>query len=192
MPEEAGDPAPAPEAADPAPPPLLRLPLQPQPRLPMTLAADAPSLVAGMLKHAEAALSRIEIMQLEAHPSVSPQACMLEVPVRDGDGFDVLQVRIEQDAEAAQAAAEPNWTLGFTLDPPNLGAVHGQIRLHGAQVNVDLWAKNEAGAAALEEQASVLSRLLEGSGLQLVQLRVRRGTPLRHTGLGRTLLEARA
>lgn len=189
---ELADPSPAAQAADPAPPPLLRLPLQPQPRLPMTLAADVPDLAAGMLKHAEAALSRIEIMQLEAHPSVSPQACMLEVPVRDGDGFDVLQVRIEQDAEAAQTAAEPNWTLGFTLDPPGLGAVHGQIRLRGAQVNVDLWAKNEAGAAALEEQTSVLSRLLESSGLQLGQLRVRQGTPLRHTGLGRTLLEARA
>lgn len=179
-------------AADPAPPPLLRLPLQPQPRLPMTLAANAPDLAAGMLKHAEAALSRIEIMQLEAHPSASPQACMLEVPVRNGDGFDVLQVRIEQEAEAAEVAAEPNWTLGFTLEPPGLGAVQGQIRLRGSQVHVDLWAQHDAGAAALEEQTSVLSRLLEGSGLQLVQLRVRQGTPIRHTGLGRTLLEARA
>ena len=179
-------------AADPTPPPLLRLPPQPQPRLPMSLASDVPTLAAGMLKHAEAALSRIEIMQLEAHPSASPQACMLEVPVRDGDGFDVLQVRIEQDAEAAQAMAEPNWTLGFTLDPPGLGPVHGQIRLRGAQVNVDLWAQQDAGVDALEQQTSVLSRLLEGSGLQLGQLRVRQGTPLRHTGLGRTLLEARA
>lgn len=191
-PAKAADPPPAAKAADPAPPPLLRLPLQPQARLPATLASDAPALAVGMLKHAEAALSRIEIMQLEAHPSVSPQACMLEVPVRDGDGFDVLQVRIEQDGEAAQAAAEPNWTLGFTLDPPGLGAVQGQIRLRGAQVNVDLWAQHDAGAAALEEQTSVLSRLLEDVGLQLGQLRVRHGTPVRHTGLGRTLLEARA
>jgi hypothetical protein len=192
VPAKAGDPPPAAKAADPAPPPLLRLPLQPQARLPATLASDAPALALGMLRHAQAALSRIEIMQLEAHPSVSPQACMLEVPVRDGDGFDVLQVRIEQDGEAAQTAAEPNWTLGFTLDPPGLGAVHGQIRLRGAQVNIDLWAQHDAGAAALEEETSVLSRLLEDSGLQLGQLRVRHGTPVRHTGLGRTLLEARA
>jgi flagellar hook-length control protein FliK len=190
--EAAGEPVATGKPADPSPPPLLRLPLQPQSRLPATLASDVPALAAGMLKHAEAALSRIEIMQLEAHPSASPQACMLEVPVRDGEGFDVLQVRIEQDAEAAQAAAEPNWTLGFTLDPPGLGPVHGQIHLRGAQVNVDLWAQHDAGVAALEEQTSVLSRLLAGSGLQLGQLRVRQGTPLRHTGLGRTLLEALA
>lgn len=191
-PAETGEPLVTGKAADPPPPPLLRLPLQPQARLPVTLASDAPTLAAGMLKHAEAALSRIEIMQLEAHPSASPQACMLEVPVRDGEGFDVLQVRIEHDAEAAQSAAEPNWTLGFTLDPPGLGPVHGQIRLRGAQVNVDLWAQHDTGVAALEEQTLALSRLLEGSGLQLGQLRVRQGTPLRHTGLGRTLLEARA
>ena|SRR5690348_134842 len=189
---ETGEPLASGRAADPPPPPLLRLPLQPQPRMPVTLASDVPTLAAGMLKHAEAALSRIEIMQLEAHPSASPQACMLEVPVRDGEGFDVLQVRIEQDAEAAQTAAEPDWTLGFTLDPPGLGPVHGQIRLRGAQVNVDLWVQRDAGVDALEQQTAVLSRLLEGSGLQLGQLRVRQGTPLRHTGLGRTLLEARA
>lgn len=192
VPPLAGMADPPPPTGDPAPPPLLRLPLQPQARLPLPAAADAASVANGMLQHAEAALSRIEIMQLEAHPSVSPQACMLEVPVRDGSGFDVLQVRIEQDGEAGQGAAPPDWTLGFTLDPPALGAVQGRVRLRGSQVNVDLWASHDAGVAALEEQTAVLARLLEGSGLVLAQLRVRQGTPIRHTGLGRSLLEARA
>jgi hypothetical protein len=38
----------------------------------------------------------------------------------------------------------------------------------------------------------VLSQLLEGSGLRLAQLRIRQGSPMRHTGLGHSLLEARA
>lgn len=174
------------------PPPLLQLPLQPQARLPAPLALDALTLASGMLKHAEAALSRIEIMQLEAHPTASPQAWMVEIPVRDDDGFDVLQLRFEQESSNGQADATPQWTLGFTLEPPGLGAIHGQIRLHGAQVNVDLWAEHAGAVQALEEQTSVLSQLLEGSGLELVQLRVRQGTPLRHTGMARSLLEARA
>ncbi len=178
-------------AAD-TPPPLLQLPLQPQARLPALVESDAFTLAAGMLKHVQAALSRIEIMQLEAHPSASPQAWMIEVPVRDDDGFDVLQLRFEEEAGGDQADAASQWTLGFTLDPPGLGAIHGQIRLRGVQVNVDLWAQHDAAVLALEEQTSVLSQLLEGSGLQLAQLRVRQGTPLRHTGFGRTLLEASA
>ncbi|MGH8214397.1 MAG: flagellar hook-length control protein FliK [Rhodanobacteraceae bacterium] len=185
---------PVPETAEAPPPPLLRLPLQPQPRLPATPATDALALAGGLLKHAQAALSRIEIMQLDAHPSTSPQACMLEVPVRGDDGFDVLQIRIEQDGHGPDAGAEEesHWTLGFTLEPPALGAIHGTIRLHGAEVNVDLWAQHDAAVQALEEQTSVLSRLLEGSGLRLGQLRIRQGSPLRHTGLGHSLLEARA
>lgn len=175
------------------PPPLHDLPLRPQPRLPTPLGADALTLATGMLKHVEGALSRIEIMQLEAHPSASPQACMIEVPVRGDDGFDVLQLRIEPDAAGFGAeAAPPHWTLGFTLEPPSLGAIHGQIRLRGAKVDVDLWAQHDAAVQALEEQTTVLAQLLEGSGLELVQLRVRQGTPQRHTGLGRRLLEAKA
>lgn len=174
------------------PPPLLQLPLQPQARLPTPPALDVLTLASGMLKHAEAALSRIEIMQLEAHPTASPQAWMVEIPVRDDDGFDVLQLRFEQESANAQADASPQWTLGFTLEPPGLGAIHGQIRLHGAQVNIDLWAQHAGAVQALEEQTSVLAQLLEGSGLELAQLRVRQGTPLRHTGLAHSLLEASA
>ncbi|MBN8735135.1 MAG: flagellar hook-length control protein FliK [Xanthomonadales bacterium] len=194
-PDPAPTPAPTvsttPAAAD-TPPPLLQLPLQPQARLPAPDTLDAFTLAGGMLKHVQAALSRIEIMQLEAHPSASPQAWMIEVPVRDDDGFDVLQLRFEEEAGGDQADATPQWTLGFTLDPPGLGAIHGQIRLRGVQVTVDLWAQHDAAVLALEEQTSVLSQLLEGSGLQLAQLRVRQGTPLRHTGLGHALLEASA
>ena len=184
-------PAPTTPVVD-TPPPLLQLPLQPQARLPMPLAVDALALTGGMLKHVQAAMSRIEIMQLEAHPAASPQAWMIEVPIRNDDGFDVLQLRFEQQPGDAENPGAPNWTLGFTLEPPGLGAIHGQIRLRGAQVHVDLWAAHAAAVEALEEQTSVLSRLLEGSGLELVQLRVRQGTPLRHTGHGHALLEARA
>lgn len=177
-----------------AQPPLLDLPLQPQARLPVPVAGDALTLATGMLKHVQAAISRIEIMQIEAHPSAMPQACMLEVPIRNDDGFDVLQVRIEADADADLAPDAPasRWTLGFTIDPPSLGAVHGRIRLRGDQVDVDLWAERDAAVAALEQQTAVLPRLLEGSGLELGQLRVRHGTPMRHTGLARRLIEARA
>lgn len=182
-----------PRAAAETPPPLHDLPLQPQPRLPLPLNTDALMLASGMLKHVEGALSRIEIMQLEAHPSASPQACMIEVPVRSDDGFDVLQLRIEPDAAGIGADAAPlRWTLGFTLEPPSLGAIHGRIRLRGTQVDVDLWAQHDAAVQALEEQTTVLAQLLEGSGLELAQLRVSCGAPQRHTGLSRRLLEASA
>lgn len=174
------------------PPPLQDLPLQPQARAPAPLAVDALGLASDMLKSVQAAVSRIEIMQLEAHPSASLQACMVEIPLRNDDGFDVLQIRIRQDAGGGPEAAASQWTLGFTLEPPDLGAIHGNIRLRGTSASVDLWAQLDTTVRALEEQTSVLARLLEGSGLQLTQLRVRQGTPVRHTGLARRLLEASA
>lgn len=186
---------PVPARAETAPP-LQRLPLQPQARVPAPPAAEALVLAAGMSPKVDAALARIEIMQLEAHASVAPQACMVEVPVRGDDGFDVLQLRIERDGEGGPAGgaepAAPHWTLGFSLDPPSLGAIEGQIRLRGTAVDVDLWARRDEAVQALEEQTTVLGPLLEASGLRLGQLRVRHGTPQRHTGFGRRLLEASA
>lgn len=186
---------PADEGNEAPPPPLLQLPLQPQARAPAPSFTDTTALAGAMLNHAQAALARIEIMQLQAHPAASPNACMLEIPVRGKDGFDVLQVRIdedERDPDAAPSDAMANWTLEFTLELPALGPVQGQIRLHGTNVSVDLWAQHDATVQALEDQNAALPRLLQMLGLQLVQLRTRRGMPARRTGIGRTLLDTRA
>lgn len=174
------------------PPPLLELPLAPQPRLPPPAAPSAFDLAGAMLQHAEAALARIEIMQLEAHPEVSPQAWMVEIPVRDDGGFDVLQLRFEQEGGSADVDQVPRWTLGFILEPPRLGVVQGLIHLRGKRVNVDLWAVRGDAVSALEAQAVVLPQLLSGSGLELGQLRIRQGLPTRYTGLGHKLLETSA
>lgn len=179
-------------AARDASPPLLELPLAPQPRLPQPGVTEVLALAGGMLHHAEAALARIEIMQLEAQPQALPQAWMVEIPVRDDQGFDLLQVRFDERSPGPGSDAPPEWTLGFILEPPELGAVQGRIRLAGARVHVDLWAARAEAVAVLEEQSAVLPRLLAASGLELVQLRVRHGLPVRETGLGHRLLETSA
>ncbi len=185
---------PAPGARE-VPPPLLQLPLQPQARAPTAAASQTAALASSMLAHAQAALARIEIMQLQAHPQASSHACMIEIPVRGDDGFDVLQIRIDEDANEAAGAGSPraaNWTLEFTLDLRGLGPVQGQLRLRGVRVGVDLWARHEAAIRALDEQNTVLPRILQTLGLQLTQLRTRRGMPSRRTDFGRTLLDTSA
>jgi hypothetical protein len=172
------------------PPPLLALPLQPQARAYAPATPDAVAMAANMVGHVEAALARIGIMQLQVAQVPMPQACMVEIPVRGSHGFDVLQVRIDEEPVDETPDAPAKWTLEFTFEPPELGAIQGQIRLCRDNVQVDLWAELAATLDALEKQTAVLGRLLGGSGLQLVQLRVRHGLPTRYTGLGSRFVDA--
>lgn len=184
----------APGEAD-VPPPLLQLPLHAQARMAALPTPDATVLASRILTHAQAALARIEIMQLQAHPSASPNACMLEIPVRGEDGFDVLQLRVDQDATGdadAAGAGAANWSLEFTLELPALGAVQGRIRLNGSKVGVDLWVDDDAAITALDDQTAVLPHILHVLGLQLVQMRTHRGMPLSRASVGRTLLDTSA
>lgn len=184
------------EASD-VPPPLRFRAMTPQARLPLPPPeADPATLLAGLREHSHAALARLEIAQLEAHPAQVPGAWVVEIPVRHRSGSDVVQLRVEHDearrGDASGDTSRGPWSLGFALDLPGLGPVQGEIRLDGARVSVHLWAERDDAVPRLDAQLPALGRALEQAGLQLAQLQCRRGAPQAHAAVGTPLLDASA
>jgi len=173
------------------PPPLVQRALVAQPRAPeLSLGDDDIEAVVGQLRtDTRAALSRVEIAQLESHPQAG--VWMIEVPLAAGRGYDVLQIRIEE-GQPLPGDTEGPWTVGFAIDPPSLGAVQGEIQLRVPRVSVRLWAQRPETVAHLENAFVVLRRLLEKSGLILDHFSCMHGLPTPSSAYSAVLLEARA
>ncbi|QWT20407.1 flagellar hook-length control protein FliK [Bacillus sp. NP157] len=173
------------------PPPLGKRALVAQPRA-EELAVEEDS-VDGLISHlrtdVRAALSRVEIGQLESQPQSG--LWMIEIPLAGVRGYDVLQLRIE---EGKPAPGEPEglWTVGFAIDPPTLGAVQGEIQLRGSRVSVRLWAQYAETVSRLENEFTPLRRVLEKSNLQLDHFACMHGLPVPTSAYSAVLLEARA
>lgn len=163
------------------PPPLQHRGLQAQARVPLADPASAPAgpddldrLLPRLYDATHAALARLEVAQLEA--STLP-AWMIEIPLQGDQGYDVLQLRIEPDTSEPPASPASAWTLGFAIDLPALGPVHGELQLRGLRLAVRLWAQHAHAVARLERQFGTLRARLAGSGLALDQLSCQCGLP---------------
>ncbi|HXO99118.1 MAG TPA: flagellar hook-length control protein FliK [Luteibacter sp.] len=183
--------APAPRPFSDTPPPLAQRSLVAQPRAAELAVTedDVDELVSQLRGDTRAALSRVEIAQLESQPQ--PGLWMVEIPLAGMRGYDVLQLRIEE-GKAGAGEHEGPWTVGFAIDPPALGAVQGEIQLRVPRVSVRLWAQHAETVTRLENEFVSLRRLLEKSGLVLDHFACMHGLPVSTSAYSAVLLEARA
>jgi len=184
---------PSPHTAE-TPPPLFHRGLQAQARATpggeTPTAAEAPDRLLPQLRDAaHAALARLEVTQLEAG---TLPAWMIEIPVQGRQGYDVLQLRIEAGLPDAPSPGDGDWTLGFAIDLPSLGPVHGELQLRGLRLGVRLWAVHAASVDRLERRFAALSRRLAACGLVLDGWNCQHGLPLPAAPRGAGLLTATA
>jgi len=183
--------APLPRPLNDTPPPLAQRTLVAQPRAEEMLITedDVETLVSQLRTDTRAALSRVEIAQLESQPQSG--LWMIEIPLAGVRGYDVLQLRIEEGTPGPGESEGP-WTVGFAIDPPSLGAVQGEIQLRASRVSVRLWAQHAETVSRLETEFVSLRRVLEKSGLQLDHFACMHGLPVPAGAYSAVLLEARA
>ncbi|GLQ86750.1 flagellar hook-length control protein FliK [Dyella flagellata] len=166
-------------------PPLLYRGVVPQGRLPLPqeLAAtsEATDLLPRLYTDVQAALARLEVAQLQANPN----HWIVEIPVQDTEGADVLQLSLKHATEAEQ-----DWTMGFSLDLPALGPIVGELHLRGMRLSVRLWAQHRETVERLEDQFDDLRKRLEASGLFLDQLSCQFGLPQAGNGMSAVFLKA--
>lgn len=169
-----GSPPPAGSGVETAPP-LVQRGMVAQPRAPIPESAqpgEVDSLLVRLHGDVHAALARLEVAQLEAQAT---GAWMIEIPLQGEGGQDILQLQMtpqEDDPEHPTA-----WTLGFAIDLPRLGPVHGELHLRGLRLSVRLWAQHADTADRLERGFAQLGQQLTASGLLLDQLICQTGLP---------------
>ncbi|MBE1159488.1 flagellar hook-length control protein FliK [Dyella acidiphila] len=166
-------------------PPLLYRGVAPQARVPLppelATTNDATDFLPRLYTDVQSALARMEVAQLQA----TPGHWIVEIPVQDADGADVLQLMLKQEQEAEQS-----WTMGFSLDLPSLGPIVGELHLRGLRLSLRLWAQRRETVDRLEDQFEDLRARIDATGLFLDQLSCQFGLPHAGTSVSAVFLKA--
>jgi len=160
-------------------------------------AGSAPPLP-GMLRAAsEQALARLVLHQWSAlENSESGQSrWLLELPLRSGDGTDIVHLLLEREQNRGAPEQEAVWRVELALDLPELGPVHVRIAVSGDQVSTQVWARETSTVARVHEALPELRSALEGRRLRVRDLGCHHGEPPPNTRPSvnpRTILDDRA
>jgi hypothetical protein len=180
---------------DAAPPPLKGLPL----RAPDLGAAPLPEAPRDALRavhgQADAAVSRMKLMQLASLPDSdparpSPPALRLELPLLIGHELVMAQLQVSRDGARRETERKRGWTMRFALNYAATGEVGAEIGLLGKAVNVALWAAQPETAEAMQAALPELGGALAAIGLKPGALRIRLGTPGQEKPASGQLLDA--
>jgi hypothetical protein len=166
-------------------PPLLYRGVLPQGRFPLppelANSSEATDFLPRLYTDVQSALARLEVAQLQAGVA----NWLVEIPIQDADGADVLQLLLKQQQEGEQA-----WTLGFSLDLPSLGPIVGELHLRGLRLSLRLWAQHRDTVDRLEEQFEDIRSRLDATGLFLDQLSCQFGLPQAGNSVSAVFLKA--
>jgi hypothetical protein len=181
-------------------PPLPNAPPQPQARAHATLTPQLTTQQAllELLRNVEGGVARIQLSQLtSAQPEEDGRrAWLIELPLRNGDNVDVLQLRIERDKDSGDKQRPAPWTVNLAFDLENLGPVHARVTLAGGAVSAVFWAQDETTTALFKQHLRELHTRLRAAGLTVGNLIAQRGAPpqpeIRDEGLPYVLLDVEA
>ncbi len=140
-----------------------------------------------LLRLTAALLSRIQHHQLQSLGQTqsfadgsSQTVWQLELPVRDGQQFSHVQMRIQREEEAAkkknqEASVQWEVRLAFSLD--QLGSLQVIARLTKGAVSSQFWAEQDGTLELIRQELDYLRQRLESQGLEVGKLSSHRGSP---------------
>ena len=139
---------------------------------------------AGHLLHAQAdaAISRLKLMQLASLPDgdptrPNPPVLRMELPFLIGHELVLAQLQVSREGPRREADRKRGWSMRFALNFSATGEVGAEVGVLGPVVSVVLWAAEAETAAAMRDALPELRDTLAAVGLSAGSLRVREGAP---------------
>jgi hypothetical protein len=176
---EAPVPVPKPRGRDARPPGPGSGPIA-QGRLSAAVAgAAAPPVAEGLRAASEQALARLVLHQWSAveNAESGQGRWLLELPLRSGDGIDIIHLLLERERGREAPEQEPAWNVELALDLPELGPVHLRITIAGDQVGTRVWAQETATVTRVNAALPELRAALEDRRLRVRDLGCHHGAP---------------
>lgn len=139
-----------------------------------------------LLRQVTATIARTQLHQLDSlgarqsHTGDTQQAnaaWVFELPVRDGDQYSNLELRIQKRDARRHEKLISRWNVDLRLDLHEYGRFSAQLTLLEKQVSATLWAERATTHQKVREHVSQLRHSLEAIGVDVRRLECRLGTP---------------
>lgn len=131
-----------------------------------------------LLREVEGVHAKIQFNQLamlkDPDSPTTPNVWLLDLPLKDKNRLDMLQVHIEQHSRNNEED-EDDWHVQLTLDTRNLGPLQATINMCAENVNVMLCAQWPESAALLADNMTLLNDQLTKLGVTINNLSCRCG-----------------
>jgi len=124
--------------------------------------------------HAKVQFNQLSMLKDPDSPT-NPNVWLVDLPLKDKDRLDILQMRIEQHQRNQNDEDEDAWNVQLTLDTQNLGPLQATINMYAESVKVMLCAERAETATLLEENMAILNADLEKLGVNINHLSCRCG-----------------
>lgn len=147
---------------------------------------DAPDL-GSLLRLTAALLSRIQHHQFQSLGQTqtftdgsSQTVWQLDLPLRDGQQFTQVQMRIQRDQSAPdsrQTEQTPQWEIRLAFNLDHLGPLQAITRLHKGRVSSEFWAEQPRTLQLVSNELDQLRDRLLTRGLEVGELSCYHGSP---------------
>jgi len=163
---------------------LQQTPLEPRllamaPKSPPEALPDSGiKLLIGLLKHLDGAVARIQTHQLASLPREegTQPVWQFELPVRNGERFDLFHIRIGCESGAGVTETETAWNLTLHMDLESLGPMRIHLRLQGENLSTLIWSQQFDTDRRVRERLSELRAAYEQRGLTVQRLEAHVGS----------------
>lgn len=140
-----------------------------------------PTLLQALSQELDGVLARLVSHQLliAADEHKPLQQWLLELPVRDRDGIDVLQIHLSKDRRepSQQTPGHALWTISLSIALPAYGAVVAKLSQQDECVHVHFHAEHAAAHAWLSHHCPMLRQRLQDCGVRVGHVQAQRGMP---------------
>jgi hypothetical protein len=161
-------------------PPRAGSPPSPQARLTADLSTlGRQALLDGLRASTDQALARLALHQWSAVENAESGQLrwLLELPLRSGDGLDLVHLLMERERGRGVADRTPVWRVEMALDLPGIGPLHAHITVSGDQVGTRLWVEDENTVARVRRELPRLREALQGRQMKVRDLGCASGQP---------------
>lgn len=123
-----------------------------------------------LFKEVEGVHNKLQLNQLnmlkEAEPTSTVASWLFDVPIKDKQTLDLLQVQIDQHKKTSEDDDE-TWNVKLRLDTQNLGPVQATVTLQNDDVKVIIRAERQESADLLEDNLVLLNEAMAKLGISM-------------------------
>jgi len=135
-------------------------------------------VLAELLRNVDSGLARLQLSQLVSNATEEDgkRTWVMEIPVRNGEHIELIQLRIEKEKNQRSPKKPALWTVTLALELRGLGPMQARITLADKTVNTRFWAEHAYTAELINQHLTILQNRYQEVGLTVGTLKAHHGT----------------